>query len=125
MAWVEESHHQECARWNEASWIWQRNCLMDHCGRATWRWRASAVRRQLVFVINDNRFSPRPGVSMVAHQSPELQHCFVTKTALEDALLPGEIVALTTLPQSGFGQQPVTKAILTAQADAKARRAPA
>src|SRR6516162_10108123 len=53
-------------------------------------------------------FFPRRGVWIVAHQSPELQHRFLTKTALEDALLPREIVALTTLPQSGFVQQPIT-----------------
>jgi len=32
----------------------------------------------------------------------------VTKMALKDALLPLEIVAPTTLPQSGFVQQPIT-----------------
>jgi hypothetical protein len=47
---------------------------------------------------------PTTGVSIVAHQSPELQYGFVTKTVPEDALLPREIVALTTLPQSGFVQ---------------------
>jgi hypothetical protein len=32
----------------------------------------------------------------------------VRKTALKDALLPREIVTLTTLPQSGFVQQPLS-----------------
>ena len=32
----------------------------------------------------------------------------MTKMALKDALLPREIVALTTLPQSGFVQQPIS-----------------
>jgi hypothetical protein len=34
----------------------------------------------------------------------------VRKTALKDALLPREIVALTTLPQSGFVQQALSLA---------------
>jgi hypothetical protein len=37
--------------------------------------------------FNDHRFSPGRSVSIVAHQSPELQHRFVTKTAAEGAPL--------------------------------------
>jgi len=33
---------------------------------------------------------------------------FVRKTALEDALLPREIVALAALPHSGFVQRPLS-----------------
>jgi hypothetical protein len=57
--------------------------------------------------------SPR-SVSIVAHQSPEWQHRLVTKTAGEDAPFTREIVALRTLPQSGFVQQPITLVMLSA-----------
>jgi hypothetical protein len=52
---------------------------------------------------------PREGAFRLSPiKIPELQHRFVMKTALEDAVLPREIVALTTLPQSGFVQQPIS-----------------
>jgi hypothetical protein len=82
--------------------------LCNFIAPAILRWRRSAVRRQSVFLINENRFFARRCVSIVAHQNPELQRRFVMNTALEDAVLPREIVALTTLPQSGFVQQPIT-----------------
>src|SRR5215469_18965892 len=43
--------------------------------------------------------SPR-SVSIVAHQSPELQHRFLTKTAGEDTPFTREIVALRTMPKA-------------------------
>jgi hypothetical protein len=52
--------------------------------------------------------SPR-SVSIVAHQSPELQHRFVRKVAGEDAPFTREIGALRTLPQGGLVQQPIVR----------------
>jgi len=66
------------------------------------------VCEEVLFVVNwcfSTTIVSRRSVSIVAHQSPELQHRFVTKTAGEEAPFTREIVALRTLPQSGFFQR--------------------
>jgi hypothetical protein len=61
---------------------------------------------QLVYLIQRQSFFPTT-VRFDCRPPKFREHRFVRKMGLKDALLPREIVALTTLPQSGFVQQPL------------------